>query len=36
MKQKTIYLKKNLLVETEYKNVNIDNLEDLRIAKSFF
>ncbi len=35
-KQKTIYLKKNLLVETEYKNVNIDNLEDLRIAKSFF
>ena len=35
-KQKTIYLKKNLLVKTEYKNVNIDNLEDLKIAKSFF
>ena len=35
-KQKTIYLKKNLLVETEYKNVNIDNLEDLSVAKSLF
>ena len=35
-KQKTIYLKKNLLVKTEYKNINIDNLEDLKIAKSFF
>ena len=35
-KQKTIYLKKNLLVKTDYRNINIDNFEDLRIAKSFF
>ncbi len=35
-KQKTIYLKKNILVETNYKNINIDNHEDLKIAKSFF
>ncbi len=35
-KQKTIYLKRNLLVKTNYRNINIDNFEDLRIAKSLF
>ena len=35
-KQKTIYLKRNLLVKTDYRNINIDNFEDLRIAKSLF
>ena len=35
-KQKTIYLKRNLLVKTKYRNINIDNFEDLRIAKSLF
>ena len=35
-KQKTIYLKRNLLVKTDYRNINIDNFKDLRIAKSLF
>ncbi len=32
-KQKTIYLKKTLLIDTTYKTINIDNNEDLRLAK---
>ena len=35
LKTKNNIFKKNLLV-TDYRNINIDNFEDLRIAKSFF
>ena len=33
-KQNTIYLKKMLLSETNYECVNIDNLNDLKVARS--
>ena len=32
-KQKTIYLKKMLLSESFYKNINIDTLDDLKKAR---